>query len=56
MNLAQSVNLVQNIKISNTHLLQTGDESSSESVNLVQNIKISNTHLLQTGDESSSVC
>ena len=52
MNLAQSVNLV--IKISNTHLLQTGDESSS--VNLVQNIKISNTHLLQTGDESSSVC
>ena len=53
MNLAQSVNLVQNIKISNTHLLQTGEESSS---NLVQNIKISNTHLLQTGDESSSVC
>ena len=55
MNLAQSVNLVQNIKISNTHLLQTGEELA-ESVNLVQNIKISNTHLLQTGDESSSVC
>ena len=37
MNLAESVNLVQNIKatltyykpISNTHLLQTGEESSS---------------------------
>ena len=55
MNLAQSVNLVQNIKISNTHLLQTG-MNLAQSVNLVQNIKISNTHLLQTGEESSSVC